>query len=852
MSRARSPAPRAQRAAAAAAAARASASSSKSPGPGKAKARTLGGRRSYSPPPAAATTSRVAVLGPVIALMAIPKALVPQSLEGLSTLFGAVVLLLSLGALLSLTGIPVLAHAADSVIDRTINARRNWENDTLRSFLEVFGWLYFTLEVYQQWHAHPLAVAAVGGLAGLGMVAIGDMLTGALRGMERRFEEDNGALKSWKFGHLATPEVLALSAVLTFGVGMRFRNNTDTVTSALVTPLLASLSLVVLGQLLQCWNPTHRIGDIIHDRLVHAGHNWREHTLRSGFETSLWLSATWASFAVMNDVMAATVLGSIAGLLTCVVGDLMFTDNFSATAFAELRDSSGTGLWSPSAPARHNAPPTDSDLVWREQAGVSGQYTRFYAPKNEAKAARVQDADFSMLEVAAHDKRDDCWVAIEGKVYDITRYVNLHPGGWLPISHLAGRDATDAFTEYHPASVWKTLLPTYCIGNVKAEAEYTETNAFVKDMREIRQVLLANGLFETRPSFYVKQTLWLTFLFTMAVGLTVTPEVGFRGHIVGAFFMALFWQQLAFIGHDIGHNSVSHVRLADNFWGVLLGNTLGGISLGWWKRNHNTHHVICNSVDHDPDIQHMPIFAVSEKIFGKFWSTYYEKWVVTDLPARLLVSYQQYLFYPVMFIARFNLYVQSWLMLLSTKKAEYKKLEIATLAVFALWVGALVSQLPTWQERITWLVLSHGFAGILHVQICISHFPMETFRGGAYAVEPEEKDSTEWFRLQLRTSMNVDCPTWMDWFHGGLQFQVEHHIYPRVPRHNLRKVRDMVRAVCAKHNVPYHEADFIGANVLLVKAMAETAKKARNALKQGEGGHYIYEAEIWDGLNARG
>ena len=136
---------------------------------------------------------------------------------------------------------------------------------------------------------------------------------------------------------------------------------------------------------------------------------------------------------------------------------------------------------------------------------------------------------------------------------------------------------------------------------------------------------------------------------------------------VGSTLLALFWQQLAFIGHDIGHNAVSHVRATDTFWGCTLGTLFGGTSLEWWKHSHNTHHIVCNSIEHDPDIQHMPVFAVSDGIFGRFWSTYHEKWVYTDGLARLLVSCQHVLFYPIMGVARFNLYAQSLIFAVSRR-----------------------------------------------------------------------------------------------------------------------------------------------------------------------------------------
>jgi len=313
---------------------------------------------------------------------------------------------------------------------------------------------------------------------------------------------------------------------------------------------------------------------------------------------------------------------------------------------------------------------------------------------------------------------------------------------------------------------------------------------------------------------------------------------------VGAGFMALFWQQLAFFGHDIGHNAISHRRKDDLWYGIFFGNTLGGISLGWWKRSHNVHHIVCNSIENDPDIQHLPLFAVTTGEFGRYFSTYHQKWFSTDAVAKFLVSYQHFLFYPVMFFARFNLYAQSYLLLLSKEYVQHKKLEFATLVAFAVWFVTLTMQLPTWTERIVYVVLSHGLAGVLHVQICLSHFTMHTYHGQAY-----NDDEDEWFRMQVKTTMNIDCPVWMDWFHGGLQFQIEHHLWPRLPRHNLRYARTLTKALCKKHGIHYHEPGFFAGNCELVSAMRSVALKARK-LKLGDSG--FYSAQIFDGLNARG
>ena len=90
-----------------------------------------------------------------------------------------------------------------------------------------------------------------------------------------------------------------------------------------------------------------------------------------------------------------------------------------------------------------------------------------------------------------------------------------------------------------------------------------------------------------------------------------------------ALFLGLYLQQVAFMGHDLGHNSVTHINKYDNYIGLIIGNFMSGIALGWWKDSHNTHHVVPNSVLFDPDIQHLPFLAISNKFFSNPYSFYH-------------------------------------------------------------------------------------------------------------------------------------------------------------------------------------------------------------------------------------
>jgi fatty acid desaturase len=89
--------------------------------------------------------------------------------------------------------------------------------------------------------------------------------------------------------------------------------------------------------------------------------------------------------------------------------------------------------------------------------------------------------------------------------------------------------------------------------------------------------------------------------------------------MAGAVCLGMFWQQIAFIGHDTGHSGITHRADIDGCIGLVVGNLCTGVSMGWWKWTHNTHHNSCNSINHDPDVQYVPVFALSVRMCGSWF-----------------------------------------------------------------------------------------------------------------------------------------------------------------------------------------------------------------------------------------
>ena len=409
-------------------------------------------------------------------------------------------------------------------------------------------------------------------------------------------------------------------------------------------------------------------------------------------------------------------------------------------------------------------------------------------------------------------------LVINNYVYDVTNFE--HPGGDLVLRNMNGKDCTDAFENFHQAHV-QSMLSKYRIGRVAEKPVPSHVQGF----RDIRKTLIEKGMFKVDKSYYAKLYLWYASLFVTALFLTLWCEtVSF--HLLGAIVMGIFWQQLAGLGHDLGHTAVSRNFYMDHLNASTIACCLSGLSMSWWKSNHNTHHVTCNSVENDPDIQHMPIFAVSDKVIDSpYWSSYYSRLVQMDRAAQLLVGNQHILFLPVMFFARFNLYAQSLIFLTDPKRKKtlFATMELCSMLFFAVWVTAVALQLGSLVESVLWIVLSHGVAGILHVQIVISHWAMHTYKEKA-----DNSAEDEWYNLQLKTTLNIDCPTWMDYAHIGLQFQIEHHLFPTLPRSSLRYASKLVQAECKRQGIKYTSATFLECIRMTLDVLAVVAAKARS------------------------
>jgi delta8-fatty-acid desaturase len=363
----------------------------------------------------------------------------------------------------------------------------------------------------------------------------------------------------------------------------------------------------------------------------------------------------------------------------------------------------------------------------------------------------------------------------------------------------------------------------------------------VRKYRDLHTRIRAAGLFKCNYTAYAIECTRYTLFFC-----TSMLFLSWGWYIPSAVFLGIFWHQLVFSAHDAGHMGITHDFQTDSIIGMVIANWLGGLSLGWWKKSHNVHHIVTNSPEHDSDIQHLPFFAISHRLLGNLRSTYYERVIAYDAFAKLLIPFQAYNYYIIMLFARFNLYALSWDHIINARGPKngiawwHRWFELTGQVFFWIWFGygVMYKSIDGNWNRIFFLLISHAVTAPLHIQITLSHFCMSTADLGPAESFPQK---------MLRTTMDVDCPQWLDFFHGGLQFQAIHHLYPRIPRHNLRATQKLVQEFCNEVGIPYALYGFVDGNKKTVGRLAEVSRQAailakcQQSLALGdEHGHHVH------------
>jgi fatty acid desaturase len=327
--------------------------------------------------------------------------------------------------------------------------------------------------------------------------------------------------------------------------------------------------------------------------------------------------------------------------------------------------------------------------------------------------------------------------------------------------------------------------------------EYTQLS------RQIKQA----GLLERRHRWYgARIGLNLALLAAGWVTFAIIGESWWQ--LVTAAYLALVFTQLAFIGHDAGHRQIFRSRRANDLVGLAHANLLVGVSFDWWVDKHNAHHTNPNHEDLDPDISITALAFTADQASSKHGLV------------RLIARYQAWLFFPLLLLEAAHLHLASSKAIIRGSGRANAIQGLLFVVHVTAYLGAVLWVLSPLQAM-AFVIVQQGLFGLyLGCAFAPNHKGMPTLT---------EADQLDFLRRQVLTSRNVRGSRLVDFALGGLNYQIEHHLFPTMPRPNLRRAQPLVRTFCQDHNLPYTEASLVGSYAEAVRHLHAVGAPLRPA-----------------------
>jgi fatty acid desaturase len=309
---------------------------------------------------------------------------------------------------------------------------------------------------------------------------------------------------------------------------------------------------------------------------------------------------------------------------------------------------------------------------------------------------------------------------------------------------------------------------------------------------ELLTKVKSEGLLAKNPGFYIKRFIALSLISLALWGAVVEFSVlhwSWALVIPLAMLLGITAAQFGFIAHEASHRQTFLSNRKNDIFGKITANLFAGLSYGFWMKKHNQHHKTPNQIHKDPDI-HIRVLAFRT-----------EDMEAKKLPEKLITKNQGWLFPILLTLTGFDLLLDSFVTIL--KKDKTGKSLSGRFGEFAMMMTRQAIPVVAFM-----LLFGPIYGGALWLIFMLT---FGLFMGGAFAPNHKgmplipEDSKINFFERQVLTSRNIK-PSWLkDNLMGGLNYQVEHHLFPSMPRPNLARAREIVIEFCKEKNVPYTE-----------------------------------------------
>jgi len=327
--------------------------------------------------------------------------------------------------------------------------------------------------------------------------------------------------------------------------------------------------------------------------------------------------------------------------------------------------------------------------------------------------------------------------------------------------------------------------------SVASQFSDTGTTQALKDLRER---LDQRGLFASSRFWTHKLLVWVPGFFLSYFGL-LALHFGVVWLLL-AVIASVGLLTMGYVGHDAGHYALSKRRWVNDVWGQFAMTFLCGMSFGFWRSRHNAHHVDCQEVGGDPDMH-----------FGVLFSVYPGSANWHTPLGRLFLRVQKWAFWPLSLFYWVALRYDGFRDLFQRPKET----KIDRFLMPLHWIVLLV--VPGFVFGWTAALLAYVTVSCISSLMTASVFIPNHI--GMRRLAPDHR--LDYLEQQITTSRNISNPRLLDFYYGGLNSQIEHHLFPRVAHNRYREMRATVRAFCQERGIAYEE-------VTLYRALASFGK----------------------------
>ena len=335
------------------------------------------------------------------------------------------------------------------------------------------------------------------------------------------------------------------------------------------------------------------------------------------------------------------------------------------------------------------------------------------------------------------------------------------------------------------ASQRSALRLTKDVPNVGQPQEQVDRQQ-LDEYAELRQLIVRRGLLHKQLAYYAYKILSTLGLLAGSLAILALVDTLWV-QLINAGFMGLVFAQIAFIGHDAGHRQIFSSVRNNEITGLIICFMLA-LDRSWWLDKHNRHHNNPNHLALDPDAD-FPVLAFTKEQALKKKGFY-----------RFIVKYQAFLFYPLLVLEGLGLRLAGVQFLL-TNKIRYPLAEsLLMLGHFVAYFGLLFFLLSAWHAVFFIMIHQAVFGLIMGSVFAPNHKGM---------LMVDENDELDFFRRQVLTARNVKGHPFTDFWYGGLNYQIEHHLFPNMARNKLGEAQKVTKAFCKEHAIPYHETGIV-------------------------------------------